>query len=274
VLLTVYSAWIGGVPTTTLSVGQPFVLEADGTGSAGTTFQWSNAATTISQAAIITTAGPTGRVGTQGTVPAGVTPGTWTLTVTTYGSAPSNGIVVTVVPPALFTETVITGDSSILNDGVLIAANDLGDSPSAVTVNGVLFGTDQGGLTGSWQLQDPGDFSTDPFSANLDAVLSDLQFSNTLVPVNFTVGGLTPGASYRLQLLFSNDLNPTGDRVNVTVQGATWVLDDWQPNPINLTVQFTATSPSAVVTFAPGAGSGVDTGRAVLNGYVIHQMTP
>jgi len=96
VLLTVYSAWIGGVPTTTLNVGQPFVLEADGTGSAGTTFHWSNAATTISQAAISTTAGPTGRVGTRGTVPAGVTPGTWTLTVTTYGSARSNGIVVTV----------------------------------------------------------------------------------------------------------------------------------------------------------------------------------
>jgi MBG domain len=177
-------------------------------------------------------------------------------------------------PTTQFTETVITGDSSILNDGVLIAANDLGDFPDAVTVNGVLFGTDQGGLIGSWQPQDPGDFSQDGFSVTLDAVLSDLQFSNTLLPVNLTVGGLTPGASYRLQLLFSNDLNPTGDRVNVTVQGATWVLDDWRPNPINLTVQFTATSTSAVVTFAPGAGSTVDSGRAVLNGYVIHRMTP
>jgi hypothetical protein len=97
VLLTVYTS--GGVPTTTLSEGQAFVVEADGTGSAGTTFYWTQGVTTISQAAPVTIGGPTGRVGTSGTVPAGVTPGTWTLTVTTYGSAPSNGIVVTVVMP-------------------------------------------------------------------------------------------------------------------------------------------------------------------------------
>jgi hypothetical protein len=77
-----------------------------------------------------------------------------------------------------------------------------------------------------------------------------------------------------LQLLFSNDLNTTGDRVEVTVAGATWILDDWQPDAINLTVQFTATSSSVVTTFAPGAGSTGESGRAVLNGYVIHQMSP
>ena len=105
-------------------------------------------------------------------------------------------VTVTPVPGALvaaaFTETVITGDSDILNDGLLLAANDLGGSPSAVTVNGVTFGTDQGGLTGPWG-PGGGDFSLDSFSTNLDALLSDLQFSGTLNPVTFTVGGLTPG---------------------------------------------------------------------------------
>jgi hypothetical protein len=172
-----------------------------------------------------------------------------------------------------FTETVITGDLDISSDGLLIAANDFGASPSAVTVNGVSFGTDQGGLTGPWG-PGGGDFSLDSFSANLDALLSDLQFSGTLVPVSFTIGGLTPGTSYRLQLLFSNDLNTTGDRVEVTVEGTTWILDDWQPDAINLTVQFTASSSSVVTTFAPGVGSTGESGRAVLNGYVIHEMVP
>ncbi len=98
VLLTIYNGGFGGVPTTTLNVGQAFLVEADGTGSAGTTFYWTQGATTISQTAPSTVGGPTGRVGTSGAVPAGVTAGTWTLTVTTNGSAPSNGIVVTVVP--------------------------------------------------------------------------------------------------------------------------------------------------------------------------------
>jgi uncharacterized protein YjbI with pentapeptide repeats len=171
-----------------------------------------------------------------------------------------------------FTETVITGDADILNDGVLIVANDLGVAPSAVTVNGVSFGTDQGGLSGPWG-PGSGDFSLDSFSGNLDALLSDLQFSGTLNPVSLTIGGLTPGVAYRLQLLFSNDLNTTGDRVEVTVEGETWILDDWQPNAINLSAQFIASGPSVEVTFAPGVGSTGESGRAVLNAYAIHLAT-
>jgi len=170
---------------------------------------------------------------------------------------------------SIFTEAVITGDADILGDGVLIVANDLGGAPSAVNINGVTFGTDQGGLSAPWGLGG-GDFSVDPFSANLDALLSDLQFSGTLNPVSFTVGGLTPGTEYRLQLLFSNDLNTTGDRVEVTVEGETWILDDWQPDAINLIANFTASSPSVVVTFAPATGSTGESGRAVLNAYAIH----
>ena len=173
----------------------------------------------------------------------------------------------------VFSENVIMGDIDILSDGILVAANDLGGTPSAVTVNGVDFGTDQGGLTGVWALGG-GDFSTDPFSTNLDAILSDLQFTWSLTPVSLSIGGLTPGTRYRLQLLFSNDVNSTGDRVEVTVEDTTWILDDWQPDAINLTAQFTASSTSVVTTFTPGVGSTGETGRAVLNGYIIHDMTP
>lgn len=196
-----------------------------------------------------------------------------------YFSDNSGAFYVTATPvpgaqvAAAFTETVITGDSSILNDGTLIAANDLGAAPDAVTVNGVSFGTDQSGLTGPWG-PGGGDFSVDSFSANLDALLSDLQFSGTLSPVTFTLGGLTPGTAYRLQLLISNDLNSTGDRVEVTIQGETWMLDDWQPDAVNLIANFTAAGPSVDVTFTPGTGSTTESGRAVLNAYAIHEASP
>ena len=174
----------------------------------------------------------------------------------------------------VFTENVITGDIDILSDGILVAANDFGGSPSAVTVNGVAFGTNQGGLGGGPWGAGGGDFSLDAFSSNLDALLSDLVFTTSLSPVSLSIGGLTPGTRYRLQLLFSNDVNSTGDRVDVTVEDSTWVLDDWQPGAINLIAQFTATSSSVVTTFMPGVGSTNESGRAVLNGYVIHDMTP
>jgi hypothetical protein len=98
VLLTIYSSTVEGVATTTLNEGQQFMVEADGTGSAGTTFRWLQGDTLISQPAAFTQAGPTGRVGTVGTVPEGLT-GAWTLYVTQEGSFFSNGIAVTVIVP-------------------------------------------------------------------------------------------------------------------------------------------------------------------------------
>jgi hypothetical protein len=175
---------------------------------------------------------------------------------------------------AAFTETVINGDSDILSDGTLIVANDLGASPSVVSVNGVPFGTNQGGLSGF--LNGSGDFSLDAFSADLDALLSDEVFTGLLTPVTLTIGGLTPGQTYRLQLLFSNDLNLTGNNIAVSLQGDTYVLDDWQTAAINLTAEFVASGSSAVVTFQPGPTFIPGTfpfdepGRAILNAYVLH----
>ena len=173
--------------------------------------------------------------------------------------------------------SIISVDTDILNDGTLIVANNLGNAPSAQTVNGVAFGINQGGLTGAWGAGG-GDFSVDPFSAELDALLSNLVFSGTLGPVNLTIGGLVPGREYRLQLLFSNDVNLTGDNIAVSLEGKTYVLDGWQNNAINLKTEFTATGTSVVVTFQPGptfvAGQfpGDEPGRAVLNAYALHEL--
>jgi len=187
--------------------------------------------------------------------------GAYYVSVTPVVNAPGN---------VVFTETVVTDDTDILNNGVFVVANDLGGSPNALVINGVVFGTDQGGLNGPWS-NGVGDFSVDPFSADLDALLTDLKYSTTLGPVSFSIGGLTAGSDYRLQLLFSNDLNTTGDRVDVTIDGVTWVLDDWQPGAVNLIANFTASSSTVTVTFAPGAGSTGESGRAVLNGYALHE---
>jgi hypothetical protein len=99
VLLTIYNSTEVPAATTMLGEGQQFMIEADGTGSSGTTFRWLQGDTLISQAASFTMGGPTGRVGTVGTVPPGVTSGAWTLFVTQDSSGFSNGIAVTVVVP-------------------------------------------------------------------------------------------------------------------------------------------------------------------------------
>ena len=75
----------------------------------------------------------------------------------------------------------------------------------------LLIGTDQGGLGPDGWNEGSGDFSTAPFSPALDAVLSGNRFTWLYTPVTLTIGGLTPGQNYRLQLLFANNLNTTGN---------------------------------------------------------------
>lgn len=168
----------------------------------------------------------------------------------------------------IFTETVITGDSSILNSGTLVSANDLGASPSAVAVNGVTFGTDQSGLVNL--INGGGDFSTDPFSANLDALLSDLVFAPNTSGTSLTLSGLSSGQSYLAQLLFSNDANGTGNNVNVVLGADSYHLNNWQSQAINLQIAFTATAATQLIQLNTGPGSNSETGRAVLNAYSVH----
>ncbi|MGB5258752.1 MAG: hypothetical protein WBN44_15970, partial [Woeseiaceae bacterium] len=183
----------------------------------------------------------------------------------------------------VFSEIEITTDTDILNDGSLVVANNLGTG-SAVTVNGVAFGVDQSGLVLQRQDVTPplwalstGDFSIDAFSVPLDNILSGQRFIPTLESGSLTLGGLIAGETYRLQLLFSNDLNLTGNEVAVTVHGETYVLKGWQDKAINLQVEFTARSSSVVVGFAPGPDYVPgppfnEPGRAGLNGYALHDI--
>jgi hypothetical protein len=96
VILGVYSACVAGTATTTITPGQQFMIEADGTGSAGTNFTWTQGATTFSHGTAYGTGGPTGNVGSCATAPAGLTSGVWTLTVTSNGGAASAGVAITV----------------------------------------------------------------------------------------------------------------------------------------------------------------------------------
>jgi hypothetical protein len=91
-----YNACVAGVATSTLNAGQQFMVEADGTGSAGTEFSWTNGVSTFTHGVVYTTAGPTGGVGTCATLPGGVTSGSWTLTIRSYTGAWSAGIPVTI----------------------------------------------------------------------------------------------------------------------------------------------------------------------------------
>lgn len=166
----------------------------------------------------------------------------------------------------VFTDTVITGDSSIQNSGVTVSANNLGNGASGATVNGVVFGNNQAGLSSNFY-NGGGDFSTDPFSSGLDSLLSSLVFAGNWNPAALTIGGLTIGQAYSLQLLFSNDVNSTGNNVTVAVQGSQYQFTNWQPSARDLIVDFVADNSFVTTTFTPISQN--EAGRAVLNAYAL-----
>jgi hypothetical protein len=96
VLHAVYNSCSGGSATTTLNAGQQFMIEAAGTGSAGTEFSWTDGVLTIPGSSSSTSGGPTGRVGTCATLPGGVTAGSWTLSIRSYTGAWSTGTTITI----------------------------------------------------------------------------------------------------------------------------------------------------------------------------------
>lgn len=165
----------------------------------------------------------------------------------------------------VFSASTITGDASILNIGTVIAANNLGNAAQAVTVNGINFGNSAAGLS-NWA-NGGGDFSNDPFSASLDALLSTLVFVPNGNPATLTIGGLTIGQSYNLQLLFSNDVNSTGNDIAVTVQGSSYHLLNWIPSALDLSIDFVANSTSVATTFFGGSAN--EPQRPVLNAYAL-----
>ncbi|MGK0500070.1 MAG: hypothetical protein ACJAYG_001716 [Oceanicoccus sp.] len=184
------------------------------------------------------------------------------------------GVVATAQALPVFNQTTIIGDSSIFNEGTLVVANNLGVLPTAVTVNGVTFGADQGGLSSNWSDGfSYADFSTDAFSEPLDTLMSNLKFVNNNNPATLNIDALNIGQSYMLQLIFSNDVNFAGNDVDIDVSfgGGTFNLVNWQDGAVSVAVSFIATDTMMTTTFGGNADFPLD--RAVLNAYSLHQVT-
>lgn len=161
------------------------------------------------------------------------------------------------------TQLDIGAETDIANGGSLITANSLGASPISGTVNAVTFGTSQSGLTNF--TNGGGDFATQ-FTAGsgLDRILSNLVFSPNTNVSTLSLGGLTIGNSYRLQLLFSNPLNGTGHNMGVSLLGGTENIVGMGSRAVNVVAEFTADASSVVASFS---NQGF---RTVFNAYALH----
>lgn len=107
-----------------------------------------------------------------------------------------------------------------------------------------------------------GDFSGS-FSGPLDNLFSSLLFTPTTDVYTLNISGLTIGDSYRLQLLFQNDINSTGEHSVISIQSTEFTVTGIG-TPQNIIVEFTALSSTEVVSFLD------DGDRVVLNGYAVH----
>lgn len=175
----------------------------------------------------------------------------------------------------VFNETAITGDTNVYNNGTLITANNLGGG-GAVTVNGVNFGTDYSGLGGNYQNTSSASYSTDPFSTELNTVLqshvidtvwynSAFEYANSL-----SIGGLTIGNDYRVQILMSRDgSNWDSDFI---LEGVSYLIESWMPNAINLSAAWTATDSTMNLTIGKSSGVAYE-GYTVVSGYALHDVT-
>ncbi|MBI1936984.1 MAG: DUF5011 domain-containing protein [Ignavibacteriales bacterium] len=186
----------------------------------------------------------------------------------------TNGNCTTIPSPisgTTFQQVTLTSNSQILNDGRLISSANYGYNAPFAKVNGVCFepNTSNTGLS-NFVTSGSNGFDVNQISPELHAVLQGLVFQPSGGASTLTITGLTPGNHHRLQLLFSNDINSTGNNVNITVEGKTYNLSSWIPSSINLIAEFTPSASSTVVTF--GSNSGAEPNRAVLNAYAIHDL--
>ncbi|NKB20951.1 MAG: hypothetical protein GKS01_10670 [Alphaproteobacteria bacterium] len=164
------------------------------------------------------------------------------------------------------TQHDIVNQFDVASTGTLVVANSLGASPITGTINGVAFGTDQSGI-GNFT-NGGGNFSNQYGTATgLDRVLSNLVFTPNTAPGTLTLGGLTVGNTYRLQLLFSNVPNSTGDDQRISVLGSNIDIVNMGNRGINVVAEFTADTASLLTSF-------IDQGnRTILNGYALHDVT-
>lgn len=220
------------------------------TASAGASYLWNNGETT--QSITVNTAG------------------NYTVKVTNASGCSAKSAPFAVTSPAnTSTFTTLSVDADIQNTGQLIAANNLGAGASPVSINGVCFSNSPANLTNF--ANGGGAFCQDCIpGSNLKKLLDALVFQPNGNESTLTLGGLTSCHRYRLQLIYSNDVNSTGNNINVNVNGVTYSYSNWIPAAKILTVEFTASSASTVVRFL--ANNGAEPNRAVLNGYAIHDL--
>lgn len=161
------------------------------------------------------------------------------------------------------TQHDIVNEFDVANTASLVVANSLGPSPITGTINSVIFGADQSGL-GNFT-NGGGNFSNQYGTATgRDRVLSNLVFTPNTAPGTFTLGGLTTGLTYRLQLPFSNVVNSTGDDQRISLLGIDIDIVNMAHLGINVVAEFTVDT----TTF-------IDQGpRTILNGYALHDVTP
>ncbi len=247
------SATIGQAPVASITSSGSTVCGTNTvtlTASAGSSYLWSNGATTQS----ITVNSP----------------GSYTVKVFNAAGCSAKSAPYTVSAPAnTATFTTLAVDADIKNNGLLIAANNLGAGAAPVSVNGVCFSNSPANLTNF--ANGGGAFCQDCIpGSNLKKLLDALVFQPNGNESTLTIGGLTSCHRYRLQLIYSNDVNSTGNNINVNVNGVTYSFSNWIPAAKILTVEFTASSASTVVRFL--SNNGAEPNRAVLNGYAMHDL--
>ena len=176
----------------------------------------------------------------------------------------------------IFTDVVITDESDILNTGTLIVARNYGGGYGVdavdVDINGILFAGPTS-LPAGWASSGDVGFSTEFGSSDLNTLLDTLIYGPIGGPpqpdkvISFST---VVGNTYRLQLLFDNDLNTTGDN-QVVVLGESFASESPLDDAARvLRVEFTALSTTTDVTFKQGTPEGSLT--QLVNAAALHQI--
>ncbi|MGB1108986.1 MAG: LPXTG cell wall anchor domain-containing protein [Gammaproteobacteria bacterium] len=176
----------------------------------------------------------------------------------------------------VFTETVLTGDAQVFNNGTLIQANNVGAGATATTINGVSFGNDHTGLTAPTlytHSQSVSGFSTE-LSTMLNSYVRPSNWINSAFEYSgsLTISGLTIGNDYRIQL-FTALTGASNPAANFSLEGSAFhSMTDWAPGAMNLSAVWTATDDTMNLTIGQ-TFSQTQYLYTVLNGYALHDVT-
>ncbi|MEI7898820.1 MAG: hypothetical protein WCK89_01105 [bacterium] len=190
----------------------------------------------------------------------------YTVTVTILPPTPA----VTFVTTSLDVSAAGAG-AEILNTGRLIAANHIGAGAVApVTLNnGLLFGISLAHLTsGSWgnggQATDSGSNVPNVTDPNFGPLMRSYRWTSALT-MYVDIPGLTPGRTYRLQMI---SVNP--ENANVVVEGnARSVPRTWSGGNAVLSATWTQLAGDTVANVVVSRNGG----EVKFNGYALHDIT-